>query len=105
MATDMQLDHGAHDRHPTASVYVRIAIILTVITIGEFGIFYISSLSSAVMTGLILLLSSVKFATVVGYYMHLKFDNWRFTALFVVPLVVMISILVVLLAIFTSLTR
>ena len=103
----MQLDHGAgaHGAHPTAAVYIRIAVILTIITLGEFGIFYITSLSSAVMTGFILALSSLKFAIVVGYYMHLKFDNWRFTVLFVAPFFIMLSILIVLLALFSSLTR
>jgi len=101
----MQLDHGTHGAHPTAAVYIRIAVILTIITLGEFGVFYLTGLSSAVMTGIILALSSVKFAVVAGYYMHLKFDNWRFAALFVVPFFIMLLILIVLLALFSSLTR
>ena len=42
---------------------------------------------------------------VVGYFMHLKFDDARFSALFFSPFVIMISIAVVLMALFFNLTR
>lgn len=98
--------HEEHaDHHPSPRRYVQIAVILTVITALEVVVFLIESLDSALMTGLILLLSFSKFVLVVGYYMHLKFDNWRFSAFFFFPFFIMISILVAMLALFSVLTR
>ena len=57
------------------------------------------------MTWIILLLSTSKFLLVVGYFMHLKFDDPRFSALFFFPMLIMVSIAVVLLALFLNLTR
>ena len=105
MAHEAELEHEAQDHHPSAGTYVRIYIILAVITLIEVAVFQFSGLNSAVMTGLILALSAGKFALVVSFYMHLKFDNWRFTLFFVTPLFIMISILIVLLALFSNLTR
>lgn len=102
MGHDAQI---GHDNHPTPALYIRLALILTLITVIEFGVFYLTGLNSSVMTAIILALSTLKFGLVVAFYMHLKFDNWRFTALFVVPFFIMVSVLVVLLALFSSLTR
>lgn len=105
MAHEAQLEHDAQDHHPSPGAYVRIFVVLSVITLIEVAVFGFTGLNSAVMTALILGLSASKFVLVVGFYMHLKFDNWRFTVLFVVPLVVMILIFVVLIALFDNLTR
>jgi cytochrome c oxidase subunit 4 len=53
----------------------------------------------------LLALSIAKFILVVGYFMHIKFDDNRFGLLFVVPMVIMVSIVVALLALFENLTR
>ena len=105
MAHEAQLEHGAEDHHPSPALYVRIFVVLAVITLVEVAIFQFTGLNSAVMTALILGLSASKFALGVAFYMHLKFDNWRFILLFVSPLVIMISIFIVLLALFSNLTR
>ena len=65
----------------------------------------LSSLDPALMTWVILILSTSKFMLVVGYFMHLKFDDARFSALFFFPFFIMISIAAVLLALFLNLTR
>ena len=55
------------------------------------------------MVSILLTLSFAKFVLVVGYFMHLKFDDVRFTALFVAPFIGMVSIAVALLAMFGNL--
>ena len=95
----------AHADHPTARTYVIIGAILGVITATEVGVFLVEGINSAVMTFILLGLSLLKFVLVMGWFMHLKADDNRFTLLFVAPAVVMISIAIALLALFGSLTR
>jgi cytochrome c oxidase subunit 4 len=101
----MAHDTQAHAGHPTAQTYVVIGIILAVITAVEVGLFLIEGVNSAIMTFMLLGLSLLKFVLVMGWFMHLKADDNRFTLLFVAPAVVMISIMVALLALFGNLTR
>lgn len=96
--------HAEEHSHPGPRQYIVIGAILAVITLIEFGVFYLS-LDPALMTWIILTLSASKFMLVVGYFMHLKFDDARFSALFFSPFVIMISIAVVLMALFFNLTR
>jgi cytochrome c oxidase subunit 4 len=79
--------------HPTALRYVQIAVILTVLTSIEIAVYYIHQLSK-VLIPLLLALSAVKFALVVLWYMHLKFDNRIFSALFTLGLIIGGSILI-----------
>ena len=94
-----------HDNHPGPRQYVVIGVILAVLTAIEVGAFLIEDVNPAFMVSILLTLSFVKFALVVGYFMHLKFDDQRFLLLFVVPFIAMAGILVALLAVFQNLTR
>ena len=96
--------HAEEHSHPGPRQYIIIGAILAIITLIEFGVFYLS-IDPALMTWIILLLSTSKFMLVVGYFMHLKFDDLRFSALFFSPFVIMITIAVVLMALFFNLTR
>ena len=96
--------HVEEHSHPGARQYVIIGAILAIITLIEFGVFYLS-IDPALMTWIILILSSSKFLLVVGYFMHLKFDDVRFSGLFFVPFIIMVSLGVVLMALFFNLTR
>ena len=98
------MDHDIEEHHPATSTYLKIFVILSVLTLIEFGVFYLD-LDSALMTWIIFALSFAKFVLVVGFYMHLKMDDWRFRVFFVAPIIIMILILVVLLALFANLTR
>ena len=71
--------------HPTPRDYWMIALILAVITGVEVAITYISALDSIVVPALILL-SIAKFALVVGWFMHLRFDLKRYRRLFYIGL-------------------
>ncbi|MBK50739.1 MAG: hypothetical protein CL768_06935 [Chloroflexi bacterium] len=96
--------HDIEEHHPATSTYLKIFVILSVMTLIEFGVFYLD-LNSALMTWIIFALSLIKFVLVVGFYMHLKMDDWRFRVLFVAPFIIMILIMIVLLALFSNLTR
>jgi cytochrome c oxidase subunit 4 len=75
-------DHSedAHE-HPSERTYIRIAIILAAVTLLEVVIYYIDAFGGILVPALIIL-SAIKFATVVGYFMHLKFDDRRLTGIF-----------------------
>jgi cytochrome c oxidase subunit IV len=63
-------EHG----HPKERVYVMVALWLGLITGAEIAISYIKMPDPAKIAAL-LILSVIKFTAVVGYFMHLKFDN------------------------------
>jgi cytochrome c oxidase subunit 4 len=77
--------HPVEHPHPTAGTYVRVAVILTVLTVIEIGVFYVPAFHP-VLVPVLLSLSAVKFAIVVMFYMHLKMDSKFFTLLFGGPL-------------------
>lgn len=60
--------------HPKEKVYVKVALWLAIITGMEIAISYITMPNQAKIAAL-LILSLIKFTAVVGYFMHLKFDN------------------------------
>jgi cytochrome c oxidase subunit 4 len=94
-----------HDHHPGPRTYVVIALLLAILTAAEVGAFLISGVNPALMTTVLLSLSFAKFVMVLGFFMHLKFDDNRFTLLFAGPFVVMVSIAVAVLALFANVTR
>jgi cytochrome c oxidase subunit 4 len=77
--------HPVEHPHPTAGTYIRVAVILTVLTVIEIGVFYVPAFHP-VLAPVLLSLSAVKFAIVVMFYMHLKMDSRFFTLLFGGPL-------------------
>ena|SRR6267142_5752906 len=88
-------EHG----HPGAKEYLAIAMVLSVLTAIEVAVFYIPSLKSILVPAL-LTLSTVKFALVAMFYMHLKFDHRLFSWLFVVPMVIAALVIIALLKLF-----
>ena len=87
--------------HPTPSTYILIAAILTVVTAIEVAVVYMDSLSS-LLVPILLVLSAGKFVTVVGFYMHLKFDARLFTSRFVGGFLLAVGILLALVALFDN---
>jgi caa(3)-type oxidase subunit IV len=63
---------GEH-AHPEPAQYVRVAIVLAVVTAIEVGLYYLG-LPAKLLVALLLGLASIKFSLVAGYFMHLKFD-------------------------------
>jgi cytochrome c oxidase subunit 4 len=85
--------------HPGAKEYLAIAVVLSVLTAIEVAVFYIPSLK-AILVPTLLSLSTIKFALVAMFYMHLKFDHKLFSWLFVVPMVIAALVIVALLKLF-----
>ncbi len=80
-------DHGEH-AHPSERKYIQIAIMLTIITIIEVAIYYVDWMhDSGVLVPALFVLSIAKFITVIGYYMHLKFDAPLFRYMFLAGLI------------------
>ncbi len=102
MANDQVEAHENH--HPGPRQYVIIGIILGVITAIEVGLFYIEA-TAALIVWLLMLSSLAKFLIVVGFFMHLKFDDRRFALLFFFPMLIMVTLVVALMAMFSTLTR
>jgi cytochrome c oxidase subunit IV len=104
--------HGPHDpndpsdphSHPTAGTYVKVGVFLTLITVMELWAYYIPALVAwHFFVPLLLIMSAVKFATVVMFYMHLKYDHPLFRALFTGPFIVAACTLVGLMFLFGKL--
>ena|SRR5687768_11554597 len=96
---------GEKHEHPTWKQYKWVALILTVVTVIEVWIYYIPSfVASRLFVPALLIMSAFKFAVVVAYYMHLKYDHKLFRALFIGPLIIAILTLIVLMFLFGHLS-
>lgn len=73
--------HHAEHEHPGEPTYIKVAVVLAIITVVEVAIYYFDLPHWFLVTAL-LVLSAVKFTIVVGYFMHLKFDDRRLLYIF-----------------------
>lgn len=98
MAHDQK--HAAH-AHPSGATYLKVAVILTLITVVEVWAYYIPALvASPLFNPSLIVMSAAKFAIVVLFYMHLKYDHRLFKALFSGPLIIAGATIVALLFLF-----
>ncbi len=79
------MSEGTHDvAHPTTGQYVKIAILLGIVTAVEVALFYIDE--AVDMQGwdgpLLIILSFFKFVVVIGWFMHLRFEKPVLTRFF-----------------------
>ena len=98
MATHVAEVHSgeAHEHeHPGELTYIKVAIILAIITVVEVAIYYISDLRDVLVPALIIL-SVLKFLAVVSYFMHLKFDDRRLAWTFGLAMILTISVVLAL---------
>ncbi len=91
---------GEVHEHPTWKEYKWVALILTVITIGEVWVYYTPFSKTPAFVPTLLIMSIAKFTIVVMFYMHLKYDHRLFRALFTGPLTIAMSTLIALLFLF-----
>ena len=98
-------DQESH--HPTFRQYLAIAVILFAITIIEFLLIYpraqIVYYLGASKIPLLVALSAVKFAIVIMFYMHLKFDNRLLGGIFLSGLGLGFAVVVAVLTLFFAL--
>ena len=92
-------DDAHNEHHPTPADYVRIAIILAIITLIEVVIYYIPGMRG-ILVPILIVLSIIKFLAVVGYFMHLKDDKRLFRLTFAAGLVLSLAVFLAMLAMF-----
>jgi caa(3)-type oxidase subunit IV len=88
--------HAGEHSHPTPGLYLRVALVLFVLTALEVLAYELGrrpdaplhALVEPVVVPILLVLSAVKFALVAMFYMHLKQDSNLFSNLFVWPLII-----------------
>ncbi len=74
--------HG-HDGHvPKDSYFVRIAIILAVVTALETSTYWWPDNMAKAVVPALLIMMSIKFVMIVSVFMHLKFDSKIFSMMF-----------------------
>jgi cytochrome c oxidase subunit 4 len=81
--------------HADVGTYVRVAEILTVVTALEFAAIYIRALTP-ILVPLLLVMSAAKFALVVLFFMHLRYDSRVLSTVFVGPLAIAILLVIAL---------
>ncbi|HLZ08264.1 MAG TPA: cytochrome C oxidase subunit IV family protein [Chloroflexota bacterium] len=104
MNTEVSSPHSAdtgvvEHAHPGPGRYVTIAVILGLITGAEVLVYYQPSVRPVIVP-ILGILSALKFALVVLFFMHLRYDSRLFSMVFVGPLVLAASIMVAVLSIF-----
>ena len=86
----LPLDESHNSEHMSDLGYVKIAVLLMFITALEVTITYVDV--GPVFLPVLLILMTIKFFTVVLYFMHLKFDNRIFTVLFYMGLFLAVGV-------------
>ena len=81
--------------HAGVGTYLTVAAILTVVTALEFGAIYIRALTP-ILVPLLLVMSAAKFALVVLFFMHLRYDRRVLSTVFVGPLVIAVGLVIAL---------
>jgi cytochrome c oxidase subunit IV len=90
--------------HPGASTYVIVAVFLFVLTSMEVTVFYVQALRP-VLVPLLLILAAAKFVLVAMFYMHLKYDGWLLSGIFLFPLMMATILLLALIMLFAYLSH
>ena len=95
-----QTAHEHHGDHPTPAQYVQIALVLAVLTalevftyVIDFGIAFLPTLMFLMVT---------KFALVVAWFMHLRFDSRVFRRFLVIGIVLALAVYSAVLAMFAE---
>ncbi|HEX2192990.1 MAG TPA: cytochrome C oxidase subunit IV family protein [Acidimicrobiales bacterium] len=90
--------------HPTELAYIKVALILAVVTLIEVAVYYVPSIEGALVP-ILLTLSLIKFVLVVLWFMHLRFDSRIFRRLFVTGVILAIFVYLIVLTTFHVWTR
>ncbi len=64
-----------HIDHPSPKKYVQIAIILGILTAIEIALYYTEDIVGVFTDPILIILAVGKFIIVVGWFMHLRFEN------------------------------
>lgn len=91
-------------RHPGPKEYVRIAMILGLLTAAEVSIYYMD-LSHGLLISLLFVFATLKFSLVVLWFMHLKFDSRTYARFFMVGISFAFTLYIVVLLTFKVFSR
>lgn len=88
----MSVEHEIH--HPTPGQYWRIAALLAILTAIEVAMFYINEANDlgAINAVLLLLLAGAKFVIVVGWFMHLRFEDTMLSRFFTIGFILAVAL-------------
>lgn len=78
--------------HPSDRSYVGIAVVLAALTALEVATYYVEEQLGGFLVPALMVMMVVKFALVVAWFMHLRFDSNLFTRVFVSGLVLAVSV-------------
>jgi len=93
----------AHGRHPGPREYIRIAMILAVVTAAEVAIYYIEWVQEqGLLIPLLFLFSLIKFSLVVLWFMHLRFDSRTYARFFLMGLAGAVTLYLIVLLTFRT---
>jgi cytochrome c oxidase subunit IV len=86
-------DHEAHQHtHPSDATYIKVALVLAVLTAFEVGTYFVEDLSTAALVAFLFPLMILKFGAVCAWFMHLRFDNPIFRRVFVFGLILAVTV-------------
>jgi cytochrome c oxidase subunit 4 len=97
-------------RHPSAAIYFKVAIVLFVLTAlevwafevarGDVGAGPVTQLVTRFVVPILLVLSAGKFVLVGMFYMHLKQDAKIYSGIFIFPIIIAVALTFALLLLF-----
>jgi cytochrome c oxidase subunit 4 len=94
-------DHEEHvHEHPSDMLYVKVALILGVITAFEVGTYFIEEATTTLLVGVLMPMMIAKFLIVTSYFMHLKYDNPLFKRVFFFGLILAAVVFLIMLSTF-----
>src|ERR671927_404260 len=95
---------GTQHEHPSELEYIKIAVVLALITGAEVAVYYVESLGS-LLVYILVVLSVAKFSLVVLWFMHLRFDSRLFRRPFVTGIILALFVYTIVLTTFHVWTR
>ena len=90
--------------HPGVGIYLMVAVFLVVLTAMEITVFYVPALKT-VLVPVLLILAAAKFALIAMFFMHLRYDSWMLSGIFIFPLTIAALLTAALLMLFAYLSH
>ena len=90
--------------HPGVGIYLMVAVFLVVLTGMEITVFYVPALKTVIVP-VLLALAAAKFALIAMFFMHLKYDSWTLSWIFIFPLTIAALLAASLLMLFAYLSH
>jgi caa(3)-type oxidase subunit IV len=105
-ATQIMAPHAQAEtaHHPGVGIYLIVAVFLVVLTGMEITVFYVPALKTVIVP-VLLILAAAKFALIAMFFMHLKYDSWTLSGIFIFPLMIAALLAAALLMLFAYLSH